>query len=195
MAETDGTTDRTFREVAGGSGQALGTPDRHIDELNGSGSSGVASFVGRVGAVVPVQADYDGFFLTPVEGDAAYVAKVALLLPHVHTWAVAGEIKVPATDVDFIVPMFMFVPTGWTAVVSRCRYVINAGTSVTAKLQKNGVDLTGFTAISVTTTAATTDPADQAIADTNKLALVVTAVAGTPLNMSFSVELRLAFAG
>lgn len=30
------------------------------------------SFNGRQGAVVPLQADYDAFFLTPTEGDAAY---------------------------------------------------------------------------------------------------------------------------
>lgn len=294
------TPDRQFAEVAGGSGQASGTPDLVVDtELPPGG--GVLAFNGRSGTVAPQQSDYDAFFLTPAEGNAAYaassepiaaahivdagdahdasavsfvaggsiaatdvqtaIAEVAtdyiaadsahvaaadphpyvleslfdtkgdliaasadntpakltaganstilvadsaqtaglkystLVLPHVHTWAIAGEIKVPVTDTDFIVPMFMFVPTGWTAVVSRCRYVINAGTSVTAKLQKNGSDLTGFTGISVTTTAATTDPADQAIADTDKLALVVTAVAGTPLNMSFSVEVRLTFAG
>lgn len=34
----------------------------------------VASFNGRVGAIAPVQADYDGFFLTPAEGNAAYDA-------------------------------------------------------------------------------------------------------------------------
>lgn len=41
--------------------------------------SGVATFNGRAGAVVPVQADYDGFFLTPAEGNAAYS-----LLGHTH---------------------------------------------------------------------------------------------------------------
>lgn len=34
--------------------------------------SGVLSFIGRTGAVVALQADYDAFFLTPAEGDAAY---------------------------------------------------------------------------------------------------------------------------
>lgn len=32
----------------------------------------VASFNGRIGAITPVQADYDAFFLTPAEGDVAY---------------------------------------------------------------------------------------------------------------------------
>lgn len=33
---------------------------------------GVTSFNGRSGAVVPIQADYDSFFLTPAEGNAVY---------------------------------------------------------------------------------------------------------------------------
>lgn len=33
----------------------------------------IDSFNGRTGAVVPLQADYDGFFLTPAEGNAAYL--------------------------------------------------------------------------------------------------------------------------
>lgn len=37
-----------------------------------SGGSGVTSFNGRTGIVVPAQADYDSFFLTPAEGNAAY---------------------------------------------------------------------------------------------------------------------------
>lgn len=134
---------------------------------------------------------------TQAELDAVAAAKAdksAIVLPHTHTWAISGEIKVPSGDTDFILPMFVFVPSGWTAVVSRCRHIINSGTSVTAKLQKNGSDLTGFTGISVTTTATTTNPADQAITDTDKLALVVTAVAGTPKNMSFSVEILLTLA-
>lgn len=35
-------------------------------------AGGVNTFAGRSGAVSPVQADYDGFFLTPAEGNAAY---------------------------------------------------------------------------------------------------------------------------
>ncbi len=38
-----------------------------------SGAAGVTSFNGRSGAVVPLQGDYDSFFLTPAEGDAAYI--------------------------------------------------------------------------------------------------------------------------
>jgi len=42
-------------------------------------SAGVTSVFGRSGAVVALQADYDSFFLTPAEGDAAYS-----MLSHTH---------------------------------------------------------------------------------------------------------------
>lgn len=107
-----------------------------------------------------------------------------------HTWAVPGEIKVASGDTDFIVPFFVRVPTGQEAKLTWARHRINAGTSVTAKLTKNGVDVTGFTGISVTTTSANTDPADVALADGDLLALVVTAVSATPKNMTFSVGIE-----
>lgn len=103
-----------------------------------------------------------------------------------HTFVVAGEVFVPASEVDFIVPMFVPVAAGRTVKLAKCRYKINAGTSVTAKLQINGVDATGFTGISVTTTAAETNPADITMADGDRLALVVTAVSGNPKNMTFT---------
>lgn len=104
-----------------------------------------------------------------------------------HTYAISGEIKVPAGQTDFVVPFFVSLAGGQTAELVKARHKINAGTSVTCKLQKNDVDITGFTSISVTTTAADTDPTDVTLADNDKIALVVTAVAGTPQNMSFTI--------
>ena len=103
------------------------------------------------------------------------------------TYAIAGEIKVPVGQTDFIVPFFVSLAGGQTADLVKARHQIQAGTSVTCKLQKNGVDVTGFTAISVTTTPADTDPTDVALAENDELALVVTAVAGTPQNMTFTI--------
>lgn len=42
------------------------------DNTSGPIVEGVATFNGRAGAVVPLQADYDSFFLTQAEGDARY---------------------------------------------------------------------------------------------------------------------------
>jgi hypothetical protein len=104
-----------------------------------------------------------------------------------HTWTVYGEIKVPSGDTDFIPGMNISIPTNATASIVKCRYKINSGTSVTAKLQKNAGDITGFTSISVTTTAASTDPTDVALADDDRITLVVTAVSATPKNMEFTI--------
>jgi len=103
-----------------------------------------------------------------------------------HTWAISGEIKVPVGQTDFIVPMFVSLAAGQTAELVKVRHQIQAGTSVTADLEINGVGATGFTGISITTTPTDTDPADVALSNNDELALVVSAVAGTPQNMSFT---------
>ena len=107
-----------------------------------------------------------------------------------HTYAVIDKIKVPNGDKDFIVPFFVSLASGQTVKLVKARYKINAGTSVTCKLQKNGSNVTGFTGISVTTTAGETDPSDVTLADNDKLALVVTAISGVPKNMSFTIFLE-----
>jgi hypothetical protein len=107
-----------------------------------------------------------------------------------HTYAISGEIKVPLGDTDYAPPFFVSLATGQTAKIVSCRYRINSGTSATVKVQKNGVDVTNLTSISVTTTTASTTPvydATQDLADTDMLALVVTAVSGTPTNLSFTL--------
>lgn len=108
----------------------------------------------------------------------------------VHTWTIPGAIAVPVGDVSFIPPFFISLASGQTASLVKVRYSINSGTSVTAKLQKNGTDITGFTGISVTTTNASTTPTAVSVAEDDKIALVVTAVSGTPKNMSFTAVLE-----
>lgn len=104
-----------------------------------------------------------------------------------HTYAIPGEIKVPVGDTDYIIPFFVSLAAGQTVKIAKVRHRINSGTSATVNLQKNGVDVTGLTAISVTTTATDTDPADITLADNDMLQLVVTAVNGTPKNMTFTI--------
>jgi hypothetical protein len=67
-----------------------------------SGSAPVDSVFGRTGAVTALQADYDGFFLTPAEGNAAYS-----VLGHGHTLAdvsdsgaLAALATVGTTEID-----------------------------------------------------------------------------------------------
>jgi len=109
------------------------------------------------------------------------------------TYTISGDIKVPSGDTDFINPFFIALPSGQTARLVSCRYVINSGTSATVKLQKNGTDITGFTSISVSTTAASTTPTSVSLTDNDKLALVVTAVSGTPRNLSFTIFIEYTF--
>jgi len=108
-----------------------------------------------------------------------------------HTWSVSGEIKVPVGQTD-VLPGF-FVPSlapGQTAKLVEARHKIGAGTSATVKLQKNGVDITGFTGISVTTTATLTNPADVTLAAGDYIQPVVTAVSGTPTNMTLTISVE-----
>lgn len=129
-----------------------------------------------------------------VNGKSLIPRITTLRMPH--TWAVAGEIKVPAGNAD-VIPGFFVPPlaAGQTVKLVSARHQIGAGTSVTAKLQRNGVDITGFTALSVTTTSTLTDPADVSLAAGDYVQLIVTAVSGTPQNLSFTLSLEYAAPG
>lgn len=117
----------------------------------------------------------------------------SLYLPSIeipHTWVIGADVRVASGDTDFLPGFFVPAEAGRVVTLTRCRYKINSGTSATVKMQKNGADITGFTGITVSTTAATTNPADVALADMDLLTLVVTAVSGTPRNLNFSAILR-----
>ncbi len=133
------------------------------------------------------------FDLLSVDGNAVRTSADKRTVRIGHTWAISGEIAVASGDDDFIIPFFVPVPAGQTVKAVAARYVINSGTNCNVKIQKNGVDLTGFTNITATTTAASTDPADQTLANNDKLALVVNSVSGTPKNLSFTLFLEYEF--
>ncbi len=107
-----------------------------------------------------------------------------------HTFVIAGDVAVPSGDLDFVNPMFVPVASGRTCKLVAARHKINSGTSATVKLQINGVDATGWTSVSVTTTSTTTDPADITLADGDRINLIVTAVSGSPKNLAFSLYLE-----
>jgi len=103
-----------------------------------------------------------------------------------HTFTIYGEIKVPSGNTDYICPFFLDLPTGQTAKLVTCRYLINSGVSVVFKLQVNDSDIAGFTGLSATMVAEA-NPADVTLVDGDKIALVVTAVSGAPENLSVTV--------
>jgi peptidoglycan/xylan/chitin deacetylase (PgdA/CDA1 family) len=105
-------------------------------------------------------------------------------------YTVPDEIKVPSGATDFLPPFIIALRSGQTAKVVEVIHEIGSGTSATLKLQKNGSDLTGFTGIEVKAEKKTTNPTDQAIADGDVIAPVVTAVSGTPKNLSFAIVIE-----
>jgi len=107
---------------------------------------------------------------------------------------VSGEIKVPSGDTDYICPLIVSVPANYTCTLKNIRYRINGGTSVSFRLQKNGSDITNYgtsgSPLSCTGTRAET-ASDDTLADNDSLAPVVSAVSGTPKNMTIRVEFLL----
>lgn len=109
-------------------------------------------------------------------------ASNAIRIPH--TWTISGDVKIASGETDFIIPMFVPVPAGRYANIVAARAKLNAGTSATVKIQTNGTDR--WTGLSVTTTAANYS-STVALADGDRINLVVTAVSGAPKNMAFSL--------
>lgn len=122
---------------------------------------------------------------TSVTGLGTFAVGSTLVIPH--TFIVPGSVNIASGDTDYICGFYIPVLGGLITKGLMARYRINSGTSVTVKLQKNGVDMAGFTALSVTTTDTTTDPADVTFANNDYVTLVVTAVSGSPKNMSFTI--------
>lgn len=102
-------------------------------------------------------------------------------------FVIGGEVKVPSGQTDAIPPMYVSVRPGTTLKLARVRYRIGGGTNVGFKLQKNGSDITGFTGLTATTTAAETDPTDVALADNDAIQIVVTSVTATPVNFTVTL--------
>ena len=116
-----------------------------------------------------------------------------LIVPH--TFTVSGAVIVAAGQVDYINPFFVKVPATQTVKLISARHRINTGTSATVKVQVNGSDASGFTGISVTTSAADTDPADVTLANNDVVSLVVTATSGSPQNMSVTLFFEYTWVG
>lgn len=182
----DGTNDR----VGIGTSSPSAGYKMHVASSGASGASMLVAGNFVVGGTITIAGGSPGSGKVVVDTNGAGVGGWRTLqLDIPHTWAIAGEIKVPSGDTDFICPFFVPVPSGQSATIVRARHIINSGTNAVCKLQKNGSDATGFTGMTVTTTAAEAT-GSVAVADGDKIALVVTAVNGTPKNLSLSVMVR-----
>ena len=118
------------------------------------------------------------------DGTAVVSSAAALNVPLALT--VTGDITV-ATLPGVFVPS---LAPGQTAKLVEARHIIGSGTSATVKLQRNGVDITGFAGMSVTTTAGLTDPDDVTLAAGDYIQPVVTAVLGAPKDLGITVVLE-----
>ncbi len=163
--------------TAGNAPQFVAAGETNVDlRLSGKGTG-----------VITVPAGYE---TNVTNGDdipnKQYVDDITKVYRIGHTYAISGEIKVPAGDTDFIIPFFYSAATGQTASIVKARHSINGGTSATVKLQRNGADITGYTSITVNTTPSDTTQT-QALSDNDEIALVVTAVSAAPMNMNFTI--------
>lgn len=107
-----------------------------------------------------------------------------------HSFVLGGTLGVASgsSDLTYYIPPF-FVSKGSSEVnknIVWAKYVIGTGTSATCAIQRNGTNVTGFTGLVASTTAGQTT-GSQAISDGDMIAVVITAISGSPANLSFSI--------
>lgn len=96
-------------------------------------------------------------------------------------WAVGGEIKAPSGTDNHLEGMdAAVVGNTETLTLKKLRGRIRSGTSVTLKLQKNGVDVSGYTGLVFTTATTDFGTGDVDIVDGDVLELVASSPVGTP---------------
>lgn len=102
-----------------------------------------------------------------------------------HAWVVPGEATVLTLPGPIVIPA-----AGETVTAVRLDYKIREGTNIRFKLQKGGVDLTGFTGLEATKVVAHVAPAGVAIASGEELTLVIESVSATPKGFSATLQLE-----
>ena len=103
------------------------------------------------------------------------------------TFVIPDTVAVAVGDVNFLPPQYLSISSDQAVQIIGVRAAINSGTSATVSLNQNGSGVTGLTAVVVTPTPTTTSITPVSVADGDVLALVVSAISGTPKNMSVSV--------
>ena len=162
--------DGTIFRVVGSGGVPSVSPVRHLEfQASGGAALHVMDMGGGSGSVLigTASASRDG-----------------------HTFALMGDVAAfAAPDTNAVPPYFVALCPGDTARVLKMRHKVGSGAvpqaSAHIKLQKNGADMTGFSA-SATTTAANTF-GSVAVLDDDQIALLVTAIGGSPRNLSVTV--------
>lgn len=148
--------------------------------------------VARVnGVTVSNTPTQSGQTLVTTSSSAASWGILTKTFNYTQTWTIGGYVNLAQGDIDYINPIFVSVTSGQTLQLISCRYVIHSGTSATVHLTQNGSTLTGFSSVSVTTTASSTTPGSPVtLNDGDMLALVVDAISNSPQNLTFSIVLQ-----
>jgi hypothetical protein len=102
-------------------------------------------------------------------------------------WVIAGPINVAALDVDYIVPAYLGIPSGYTAAITTVRARINSGTNVNLKITQNGSTLAGLGSLVVVPAGVTVTGLSLAVSDGDLIAPVVNSTSGSPQNMTVMV--------
>lgn len=133
---------------------------------------------------------YDGTSWVPINGPRTFQT--------VHTYAVAEAVAVPSGTFDYLPPFRVAKTSAQTTKLARVEYRLNNGSaanSVTLDVKVNGATASGFGALvaggaSHLAAWAETDPTDLTLADRDEVAVVVTAIAGSPSGLSVTLVLE-----
>lgn len=111
---------------------------------------------------------------------------------HQHKFEFSHSYTVPDAENGDLIGFAVPVMSGTTVKVARVRYWTSAGTCTLA-INKNGTGLTGFTSMSASTTAATTDASDQTLSDLDVINCTVSSASSLgDLTVSIIFEITVA---
>ena len=108
----------------------------------------------------------------------------------VKEYVVPDTIAVPSGATNYLPAFFLSFKTTQTVKLVGWMAIIQEGTSATFKLQDNGSDITGFTGLEGKTTQQEGEPTAVTMTTKHRIAPVVTAVSGTPKNLSIGIILE-----
>jgi hypothetical protein len=137
--------------------------------------------------------DWDGSAITRVVQLVGARTKV-INIPH--TWAVAGDVRVPSGQSDVIPPIRMAAAAAETLRLVNVSYRLGngaAGTTVTFSMQREGADIAGITGITTLTNTGWASAAPSAatpLLDGQVIVPVVTAISGSPANLSITAVIE-----
>jgi hypothetical protein len=173
------------------------TSSQWVVVANSGGANAVSSVFARTGTIVAAVGDYSAAQITNAVStlgsyaDPAWITGLAWSkitgVPTVrvgHTWALVGDVTTITTLPSIFVPL----TSTQTATLYGIRTKIGSGTSVGVQVVRNGVNVGSV--VTVTTTAATTTLGSVALADSDEIALVLSAPVATPSNFSATLILE-----